>query len=367
MEKCFLKSMAALLLVSGFNLSQSTDFDVSHLRKEITATRDVQSSTQMSPWNERDLQGSNFTYRANYTAQFQYLRVPLCTGPAPVIQVSCHGPNIQLIGTSDPSIECDPAQDGVDGWSTITCNNTCVDPACEGIYLATSVVDYTKGPYGKIFFQCEGDSVDNIEATLSFLDSGNGACAASTGQLLNNYHVARMGVSCPTESGNRDYVFDDYFFECISSGTILAIPGEGNPGDVYVCVDGNYCDGAPCEIDFDEMIIEASAMNFLAQCVEGVMPVTPTPAPVLSPTQNQLFTFSAKFEASWGLWFDPITVSACSGNTPTVRLTCRNGDIKFVNSTYGTVNCTTVSPGVMECTDNSTNYVDQFTGVVYVS
>jgi hypothetical protein len=386
MGEGFLKTTAALLFVAGFTLCRAdsmlaTDFDVAHLRKESTDTRAVQSIPQRALQNSK-----NFTYRANYTSQFQYLRDTSCDGPAPVIQVACHGPNIQLLNTSDPSIVCSTPFVDENGWSTITCNNTCAsDTACEGVYLniGGNIQDVDR-PYGEIRFQCEGGDLDSIAAYLTFLDSGKGVCNTNTQSLVTrNFHVARMGVSCPTESGNREYVFDDLFFECRLPAlyNARAIPSDGNPGDVYTCTNGVNCMGAPCEVDFYEMVFQADVMKFMDKCVEGVMPVTPTPVPVLNPTQTQFFTFSpvvnpsqnplfsfsAKFEAAWGLWFDPLSVVACSSNTPTVRLTCRNGTITFVNSTYETVNCITVSPDVMECTDNSTNYVDQFTGVVYVS
>jgi hypothetical protein len=317
--------------------------------------------------HERALQDANFTYTANYTAQFQYFRDVLCQGPAPVIQVACLGPNIRLLNTSDPSIVCSTPFIADNGWSTIECNNTCAsDAACEGVYLNIGGnIQDVDGPYGKIRFECEGDELYTVDAYVAYLGGGNGACAgSSSGVDTHNFHVARMGVSCPTEFGSREYVFDDFFFEC----NLWSIPGDGNPGDVYTCYHGDTCGGTECIVDFNDLRINADVPNFLdKKCIETAVPVTPTPAPVLNPSQSQLYTYSAKFEAAWGLLIDPVSVLSCSGNTPTVRMTCRNGDITFVNSTYTTVNCDAVSPGVMECTDNSSNFVNQFTGVVYVS
>jgi hypothetical protein len=364
--KCFLKSTTALLLVTSFKLCQasrklSTDFDVSHVRKETTPTQARRSVPQKAPMNERDLQG--FAYRANYTAQFQYLRDVNCVGPAAAIQVSCYGPNIQLLNTSDPSIVCStPFLDDFD-WTTIECNNTCAtDAACQSVYVNVGG-NFGDGPFGEIFFLCEGNYMYDIDGAVSVVDSGNGTCAATSSQsVTRNIHIARMGVSCPSLSGNREYVFDDYFFEC-SGG--FSYPGDGNPGDLYTCLDGQNCEGIACVVDFSQIFINADVAKFQDTCVEPVVPLAPTLAPVLNTTGA--FTFSARFEAAWGLLFDPVSGSACSGDTPTVRMTCRNGDIKFVNSTYDTVKCVTVSPGVMDCTDNSTNFVGQFTGVVYVS
>jgi hypothetical protein len=362
MVMCILKSAIALLLVTGFNLCQA-----SHLRKETTATKAVRSNPEKSLVHMRDLQDSYYTYRTNYTAQFQYLRDPLCKGPAPVIQVACFGPNsIQLLNTSDPSIVCSaPFLDG-DGWSTIECSNTCfLESVCEDIYL--NIGKSADGPFGEIRFQCEGNAWTNIIGAVTFLDSGNGTCAGNASAVdTRNFHVARMGVSCPTDAGVRAYDFDDFYFEC--AGPRLSIPGDGHPGDVYTCRTGKNCGGIECEVDFIPLMINTNVMNFMYKCVETSVPVAPTPAPVLNTTQSQMYTFSAKFEAAWSLLFDPVSGSTCHGNTPSpVQIICRNSDIKFVNSTYETVNCKTVSSGVMECTDNSMNSVDQFTGVVYVS
>lgn len=151
-------------------------------------------------------------------------------------------------------------------------------------------------------------------------------------------------------------------------------------GNQYTCVCGDDCLGKQCEVDFSRFSINADVKIFLDTCVvafsvpntpaptSALFDLTPAPTPALSdPSQPQLFTFSAQFEAAWGLLFDPESGSSCSGSAPTVRLTCRYGDIKFVNSTYETVTCTDLSRGVMECTDsNSANFVDQFSGVVYV-
>jgi hypothetical protein len=361
MVKCFLKGTTTLLFVTGLKLCQASKH--STLQQQTTPTRALGSIRRKSPLNERDLQNSGFNYHANYTAQFQYLLDVDCFGPAPVIHVSCLGPNIQLIGVSDPSIVCSKAFVDGDEWTTIECNNTCASElACQDVYLNLGGLEVVDGPLGEIRFLCQGDSLDSIYAAVSFVDSGNGTCASSSSPWdTGNLHVARMGVSCPTASGAREYVFDDFYFEC-SGG--LAFPGDGYPGDVYTCFDGQNCDGIACVVDFTDMYINADVPKFQDKCVEPAVPLIPTPALVLNPTG---FTYSARFEAAWGLLFDPLYGSACSSDIPTVRITCRNGDIKFVNSTYGTVKCTTMSPGVMECTDNSTNFVDQFTGVVYVS
>jgi hypothetical protein len=322
----------------------------------------------MSPGNKScytfdKLDGSSdFTNQTNYTAQFQYLRDTFCfDSNPPVIQVLCHGPKIQLINTSDPSIVCSRVDDAIDGWSTIECNNTCVsDTACKDVYLniGGNVED---GPFGEIIFQCGGNSLGDIEAAFSFLGSKNAGCPASSTQKLDtrNFHVARIGATCPAESGEHEYTFDDFFFDC--DGIPISGNGDGNPGNTFSCVEGRNCNRAECKFDFNPIMIKLDLQHYLDKCLPGTI------APTLVPNTSQLFNYSARFEAAWERMVDPVG-STCSENTaPTVRMTCINGTITFVNSTYETVSCKTVSSGVMECTDNSTNSVDQFTGVVFVS
>jgi hypothetical protein len=370
MVKCFLKITAALLFVTGFNQCQAIKHSASHLRKEITATttsRAIRRIPQKSPMNERDLRNSNFTYRANYTAQFHSLRDNFCIDPnPPVIQVLCHGPNIQLLNTSDQSIVCSRVDDAFDGWSTIECNNTCAsDTACQDVYLNIGGTGIADGPYGEIRFQCEGDDLVSIDSAVFFLGGDGAGCGASTTHnYTRNFHAVRMGVSCRTESGGRAYVFDDYYFDCYGG---WPYPTDTHPGDEFTCYNGHNCGGAACDVVFDDLHVEADPLTFLDACVETSVIFTPTPAPVLNTTQNQLFNFSAKFEAAWRWLSDPVD-STCYDNTaPTIQLTCLNSNITFVNSTYETVDCKTVSSGVLECTDNITNFVDNFTGVVYVS
>ena len=197
MGKCFLKTTAALLFVTSFRLCDacklSADCDVSQLHKETTSTKALRSIPEMSPMHERALQDANFTYTANYTAQFQYFRDVLCQGPAPVIQVACLGPNIRLLNTSDPSIVCSTPFIADNGWSTIECNNTCAsDAACEGVYLNIGGnIQDVDGPYGKIRFECEGDELYTVDAYVAYLGGGNGACAgSSSGVDTHNFHVA---------------------------------------------------------------------------------------------------------------------------------------------------------------------------------
>jgi hypothetical protein len=337
---------------------ESSTFSIGSTASETQTIPGLTISTDTAGWVQypdktcftQDVTNSttSFAYRANYTAQFQYFHDPYCfDSNPPVFQVWCFGPNIQLINTSDPSIACGPIFDD-NGWSSIKCkNDKCrLSDSCEQVYLNIGR-NISDGPFAEILFQCEGDELYMIDASVSFRGSKNGGCAPITipGILADtrNFHVARMGVTCPAVSGDQEYVFDK-FFDCNG----IAIPSDGSVGDIYTCTSGQNCHGGECKFDFPDMFMNLDLEHYLDKCVEA------TPA--------QLFTFSARFEARWGLSIDS---PSCSSNAaPTVRMTCLNGNIKFVNSKNETVNCTTVSPGAMECT---TNIATVFSDVVYVS
>jgi hypothetical protein len=354
MSKSSRAIIASLFLVISYQLCQASPNSATpRLRIETQHAVALLNATQKEATVSRDLQ--DFNYRANYVAQFQVIQDAECIGPDPVIRVNCIRPSMKLLGTSDPSIVCSevPMLDEY-GWSYIECNNTCSNAACEEIYLVVGGAS-NDGPFGEISFQCAGDVADDIDAFVSFEDSGNGFCDTASSSSPRNYHIARMGVSCPTN------IFDDFYFECINN----KFPADGNPGDVYTCFEGEACNqGDACDVDFDRIIVSADVPNFLDKCVEALVPLSPAPTPEIISTA----TYTARFSAAWGLLFDAVSDPFCFGSTPTVRMTCRNGNIKFVRSRYGTANCTNVRRGVMECTDTTTaNFVNQFTGVVYVS
>lgn len=307
----FLKSAptTALMLITGLQLCQAMDKLSNYMHtarpENVTTPKNVSRDLYT---NERDLQLSNFSYRANYTAQFQYIKDSVCFGPAPVVQVFCHSPNMHLLGTSDASILCDSPALESDGWTTITCNTTCAsDAACQSVYLVQNA-NINQGYFGEIRFLCEGDTAYNVDAAMWYNDSGVGGCAGTSNGYSRSYHIARMGVSCPTGSGGRNYLFDNFYFHCLGygNGTYNAYPGEGDPGNVYTCYTGKNCNGTECDVNFLRLSIEADLPNFLNSCVEtsGAVTSFPTPAP-FDFTKSQLHPISARFEAAWGVLLGP--------------------------------------------------------------
>lgn len=311
----------------------------------------------------RKLQGSTH-FRANYTADFQYLRDIFCLGDAPVLQVTCFG-NLTILGTSDPSIQCQLSTPDVENRTTYQCINTCVGADCKTIYLASD--DVSDGPFASIYFTCEGDKIQDVDAYVNFLGGNNGTCADSTGSgttVTRNFHVARLGVSCPVGS-SRAYVYDDTYFECRSLGSFV-LNSATNNDDKYACASGQNCDGFACEVSFSDVYINADVPRFLDSCVESAVPITdfPTFAPAASSSE-----FSARFVASWGRLHEPIlSASNCVSDNPTVVVSCGNGaSISLVNSTDVLMKCFYAGANELKCLGDDRKIDNSFTSVTYVS
>jgi hypothetical protein len=170
--------------------------------------------------DSRQLQQQTLNYRANYTADFQYIRTINCDGDAPILQVSCFGQGMTVPNTSDTTIVCTKLQEPqIFNGTTYECRNTCnatTAIACSSIYLTE---EFYADVYGSIRFMCESDDVREVEASLTYLGGiNNGTCEASATDNSLNVHVARLGISCSV-GFSRGYVYDDSYFECRGIGS----------------------------------------------------------------------------------------------------------------------------------------------------
>jgi hypothetical protein len=206
----------------------------------------VEAATHSEQSNDpRQLQQQTLNYRANYTADFQYIRTVNCDGDAPILQVSCFGQGMTEPNTSDTTIVCTKLQEPqILNGTTYACQNTCNETStttCSKIYLTET---FDADTFGSIRFMCESDDVREVEASLTYLGGiNNGTCAASVSDTGLNVHVARLGISCPVGSGtSRGYVYDDSYFECrgIGSSSFDFARTDQDP-DVFVCFSGRVC------------------------------------------------------------------------------------------------------------------------------
>jgi hypothetical protein len=314
--------------------------------------------------NFRKLQDTTF-FRANYSADFQYLRDALCLGDAPTIEITCFG-NLTILGTSDPSIQCTqlPTPDSFENGETHRCSSNCSGAECTSSYLSSDGLAVEDGPFASIYFSCEGVTLQDVDAFMNYVGGNTGTCAVASGAISRSYHIARLGVLCPAGSSWK-YVYDDTYFECYSFDTAVFNTALGE-ADIYTCSSGSFCGGLECDIPFSDIYVNADVPALFDSCVESNVPITsfPTPSPVLS-----TFIFSARFVASWGRLFDPIaSASHCSSGNPAVVVSCESGaSITFMNSTDEMMNCTNISAYELKCLGDETKIDNLFTSVSYVS
>jgi hypothetical protein len=246
--------------------------DVLLLVYAMVAAIGTQNSVAMRHLPELPALPQTLHYRANYSADFQYLSHPLCDGPVPVLYVTCSGRNLTILNTSDETILCHRLDEPLtENGTSYQCENTCEE--CQTVYRYTSTLfDPLAGPFGSIFFLCEGDTLDEIDASLVYSGGGtNGTCAAPGAESVRNYHIGRLGISCPVGSmrrnifydPNREYVYDDTYFDCVSKGSVTQdIAFAVN--DVFACVTGMRCEGPACSFPFWIFGLKRTFPNFMA-------------------------------------------------------------------------------------------------------
>jgi hypothetical protein len=353
----------------------------------MSSSNNVLVEQQSASADIRNLQ-QTFNYRANYTADFQHITDPSCTGDAPVLQISClSAQNMTILGKSSESIKCSPIDlSGIQGDTSYQCVNTCNGTSCNDVYLSTLIEQPKDGPYGSIQFMCEGNDYRQVDAAFIFLGGNNGSCTAantSSPPASRNLHIAKFGISCPSQSSNggigrpREYVYDDAYFECnfrgSSTASASAFDSSVGSSDIYTCLTGGSCNGTECtDIQFNDIIIDSVVPKFLFSCVETTLPsITeiPSQSPVIRAVGDSIS--NVRFEALWANLYDPdAALTTCRYvNNTAVIISCGNGatDIRFRNSTDPNMNCTIVNDVDLYCIGDETKIKNLFTSVVFVS
>ena len=320
-------------------------------------------------------QQQTLNYRANYTADFQRIVHPSCTGDQPVLAIGCYGEKMEILNVSHPSIQCvEQKFDAEFEGPSYICTNSCTeDDACASIYTVNdSVRNAFDGPHGSIQFFCEGNTTQGVNAIFLFSSAiKTGTCSAdSTADIQSNLRVVRLGLSCPSGddfSGvELSYVYDDTFFEC--AGNSNSGDTASSPNDAYACFSGKDCEGKGCNFTFSQTQVLTHASSFANECVQALVPIDgyPTPAP-----QAETSLYRVRFEASWStIYNDTARCNSNSDSTPSIHITCEsNGGstIAFVTATDPNMNCINVDENVLQCSGDSTQSLNRFTTVEYVS
>lgn len=295
-------------------------------------------------------------FQAAYQAQFQHLVDPECSGPPPVVRVACRG-TPTIVSTSHSTISCSttPQPDGT--FEYLECTNSCATvEECRTVYLAMDVAA-EQGPFGAIDFTCSGDTIDDVDAFMSYQGDTEGRCNASI-LGTRNFHIARLGVQC-----GGAYDFDDYFFECNGLSDVEFF-GEGF-GDVYSCLNGENCQNNACSVNFDNVEIRADLDRFQQQCVtaNNNQDIPVPPERTLPPAES--VDLQTRFSAVWGSTTSGSGVESCSTTARRVQIECTNGVVDSV-STFSRSTCTQSGLNVLDCTD-TVREVNTFTGVEFVS
>jgi hypothetical protein len=336
----------------------------------VGSTFERSKGEDSTTYEQRSLQ--QFIYRSSYTAEFQHLTDVGCDGEPPILLLTCSGSSMTILNKSDESISCIPlGVSQIENGTTYQCVNTCTD--CQTVYRFISNDNATaqQGPFESISFLCEGNSIDDIVAAFGVVgDNSVGTCAASSQTSRGrNFHVGRLGVSCPVlGSTTRQYVYDDTYFDCLPSDTFAVdlSPDQSRQQDIFACVTGTACRGQACDFLFSNLLIASSVNNFYKTCVESTVLITsfPTPAPLYSP-----FEYSVRFEASWGQFYDSFeTYSACSSVSPEVLISCENGAfIEYANSTDANMSCSTLQDNQLSCVADEAAVKGLLVSVFYVS
>jgi hypothetical protein len=299
-------------------------------------------------------------FRASYVAMFGLLLDASCTiNSQQQLEIRCDG-EIVFEMTSDPSIQCMTSSSNL-----LTCINTCADSTtpCSNVFLAPANGLVSNGPFGEIYFQCQGDTVDDVKALLNYQDNGDGFCENVDDRVVK---TGRLGVSC---DGGTYYFVDDYFFECGSTSFSYALETDPlQPSEQYACIQGNKCNISSCSIPFDDLYVSSTPNQFDASCIESLNGLPITSTPTAAPVNPGNPVYQATFQTAWGLLSQGTSVSACASNEiPIVRIQCLNGGtIDFVESESATISCTKKDDSTLECY-NSQSIMNSFPLVTYVS
>lgn len=339
---------------------------------------------------------SSFIYRANYTAAFQHLADPSCRiDDPPVLIISCPetARNLTIGKVSHASITCSRVvKNEITLNTSYECRNTCnTTTECTDVYVFTNSTSTgpmdASAPYGAIQFTCDsGDQMQQVAATFTYEGREAGSCTSAANETRSrNFHVAKLGISCPISDDDGattiiDYVYDDTYFECnFRTGhedaqgavfnSVMWSSSSADSSDVYTCVTGKDCRGSACaDVVYNNLILTSDVSQF-RHCIETTLPMVtsvPTTAPVLPLPVTSYY--QAQFEALWAKLYDS---SPCPSNT-TVRITCDGGygvtAIRYHNSTDANMHCTHINDVELQCTASDDILIqNRFSSVIYVS
>jgi hypothetical protein len=333
---------------------------------------------------DRRMQQLTSNYRATYSADFQHFSEVLCDGAPPTLLVGCKGSGMTILNTSNARIVCEPSQQfrlfsNVTSSTAYECTVNCTesDADCLAFYRYKTPNPFLplNGPFGSILFRCEGGTVDEVDAAFVYRGgTTDGFCGASTSETAmgRNYHIGRLGVSCPVGDGSslREFVYDDTFVDCRNDGSFVIDLNPIDAVDIFACVSGMKCGGDECSLPFLDFWIEADVPKFYETCVEAL--VDKTPFPTKAPAMSSKVEYTAQFEASWATVYDPLNASSyCASSQGDVGVTISCGigaNISFATSPgFDSSSCQKIRDNELQCSMNDNTAKNTLVSVFYVS
>ncbi|CAB9496828.1 expressed unknown protein [Seminavis robusta] len=284
---------------------------------------------------------SNIVYRARYFGRFQHVLSPGCQAPNPTVTLYCGG-QIENVRTTNPDIRCAAANNFTlsDGRNAVVCEPLCAGAACESVFVSTRTLGAE--PIGGIFFECTGRIPLDVFGGLGI--TGNtrtpGSCNG-TDPNSHNLRLVQLGLSCPVEGAEAEYVFDNLYVECGPGNMPIQLYGN------YTCHYGRTCGSSPCEVSFDQQLLINADPNRFEHCIiaSDESPVPEIPEPEIPPRPDGIYT--ARFNMVWHFLAD---MSVCIGSEAEIRATCTNGNITILSQEAD--KCAQVSSSAVVCNGN---------------
>ena len=318
---------------------------------------------------------------ANYVIRFKYQLGLYCsTGPIPLIQATCGDEEgtsgtIQVLRTNHEDISCNMVEkinsEDNDPKNQIICETTCVDRvSCGDIFITT---EYDDDVYGEIYISCTGSSRTSVQATVMMTQQGSSgdttsvvsspSCVESQSILFDHfqfYHL-QLGIFCSDIGVDGTYDYQGQFFDCAETSSGAIIPIETDGTGKFTCIQGQSCDYAACEVEFEGVTMFTETQRIRDSCFtvttgssassigESVPVPNPTPPTIKSPPGD----YSARYQTRWSqrvedFWCGrdyppPILLIECIGG----------GDLELLETYSDHVTCQQLDKGTIECTDKT--------------
>lgn len=289
-------------------------------------------------------------FRATYVGNFQQLVDDNCEAPPPVVQLFCRG-KLKPMKTSDSSIRCESVTDD-EGWNGIECVNQCQgdNSNCDEEVFLVKNGKSEGGVFAEIQFQCTGESQEDVRAYMNYKQGEAGKCRLGLPRS-RNYHVSKLGVLCSsTGEGKENYEFGTDFFNC--KGGVFS-----QFGNSYACYTGDNCNGRPCKVDFENLVISSNSQTLDPACIQSeeiigeIMEEPARPDDYMTAEKEEMIDETdiandtedsdanmSSYSVRYMGRFHQIMSEGCAGSRPRIMAVCK-GDVEITSTSHPSIEC----------------------------